>query len=257
MVQSVAEIRIGGSPELEGFLVRPERVAPFSPGVVLCHGFPSVQRPGVPSRSYQRFAERIATEQGWTVLAVSLRGCGDSQGQFSLGGWVEDLSRAVMHLRELGCQGVWLVGSTTGGSLCLLAGAADSAVKGVALMAPRADFHDWYEHGEEFVGHCRDVGVIRDPDYPESFDDWVSELDRFRPMEAMERLRDRHVLILHGSADRQVPVTDAIALADVHPNAELRIISGADHRIRHDPRSVAVLLGWLERQAAIQIPAIA
>jgi hypothetical protein len=69
-------------------------------------------------------------------------------------------------------------------------------------------------------------------------------------------MRDRDVLILHGSADRQVPVTDAIALADVHLNAELRIISGADHRIRHDPRSVAVLLGWLERQAAIQIPTI-
>ncbi|MEA3018982.1 MAG: hypothetical protein QOI47_506, partial [Actinomycetota bacterium] len=31
---------------------------------------------------------------------------------------------------------------------------------------------------------------------------------------------------------------------------ELRIIQSAGHRLRHDPRAIAVLLGWLERQAA-------
>ena len=31
-------------------------------------------------------------------------------------------------------------------------------------------------------------------------------------------------------------------------SAELRIISGAGHRLRHDPRALAILLGWLERQ---------
>jgi hypothetical protein len=37
-------------------------------------------------------------------------------------------------------------------------------------------------------------------------------------------------------------------LADAHGDAELRIISGAGHELRHDPRAVAVLLGWLARQ---------
>jgi putative redox protein len=45
-----------------------------------------------------------------------------------------------------------------------------------------------------------------------------------------------------------VPSLDARALADCHGSAELRIIQGAGHRLRHDPRAVAVLLGWLERQ---------
>ena len=41
---------------------------------------------------------------------------------------------------------------------------------------------------------------------------------------------------------------DARALADCHGGAELRMIQGAGHRLRHDPRAIAVLLGWLERQ---------
>lgn len=33
---------------------------------------------------------------------------------------------------------------------------------------------------------------------------------------------------------------------------ELRCITGTDHRIHGDPRTVAVLLGWLGHQAATQ-----
>jgi putative redox protein len=37
-------------------------------------------------------------------------------------------------------------------------------------------------------------------------------------------------------------------LADAHGHAELRIIDGAGHQLRYDPRAVAVLLGWLDLQ---------
>ncbi len=56
------------------------------------------------------------------------------------------------------------------------------------------------------------------------------------------------LLVVHGSDDDLVPVFDARVLVDAHGDAELRIISGAGHRLRHDPRAVAVLLGWLDRQ---------
>ena len=55
-------------------------------------------------------------------------------------------------------------------------------------------------------------------------------------------------MIVHGSIDDVVPLSDARVLADSAPGAELRIITGAGHRLRHDPRAVAVLIGWLERQ---------
>jgi len=36
-------------------------------------------------------------------------------------------------------------------------------------------------------------------------------------------------------------------LADAHGSADLRIIDGATHRLRFDPRTTAVLIGWLDR----------
>jgi hypothetical protein len=48
--------------------------------------------------------------------------------------------------------------------------------------------------------------------------------------------------------DEAVPVFDARVLADAHGDADLRLIEGGGHELRHDPRAVAVLLGWLDRQ---------
>jgi putative redox protein len=55
---------------------------------------------------------------------------------------------------------------------------------------------------------------------------------------------------MHGSEDEVVPVLDSRALADAHGSADVRIIDGGGHQLRHDPRAVAVLLGWLDRQRA-------
>jgi putative redox protein len=56
---------------------------------------------------------------------------------------------------------------------------------------------------------------------------------------------------MHGSDDEIVPTADSRVLAEAHGSAELQIISGAGHRLRHDPRAMAILLGWLDRQRTL------
>jgi putative redox protein len=56
---------------------------------------------------------------------------------------------------------------------------------------------------------------------------------------------------MHGDDDESVPTADARQLVEAHGAAELRLINGAGHRLRHDPRAVAVLLGWLDRQRVL------
>jgi len=48
-----------------------------------------------------------------------------------------------------------------------------------------------------------------------------------------------------------VPASDSRQLAEVHGAAEMRVIDGAGHRLRHDPRAMAVMMGWLDRQRLI------
>lgn len=225
------------------------------PGLTLLHGFPTGKGGGPKSaHTYPQLADRIATELGWVVLAFNLRGCRPSEGQFSLQGWLDDLRAAIDHLLDVqGVQGVWCAGFGTGAALGVCAGAVDPRISGVASVAGPADFEDWARRPARLLAHAREVGVIDDPDWPESMDAWSRELKEIRPIDAASHLAPRPLLVMHGSQDEVVPDFDARLLADAHGDAELRFITGAGHQLRHDPRAVAVLLGWLDRQKSLAI----
>jgi putative redox protein len=241
-----------GGNELVSYLARPEhRPDRRVPGLVMCHGFPSggAGGPSATSSAYLTLADRIADDLGWTVLALNYRGCGGSGGDFSVGGWFEDTRNALDEVSDQPEVGaIWIAGFGTGGALGIAAGAADERVRGVAAIAPPADFDDWRRNPRRLLLHSRRIGVITTDGYPESFDEWAAEIASLKAVDAVAELAPRPLLLVHGSDDELVPVFDSRVLADAHGSADLRIIGGASHALRYDPRAVAVLLGWLERQ---------
>ncbi len=235
---------------LVGHLAHPTGPHERVPAVVIAHGFPAEAGGGPNSvATLPELADRIATECGWSALAFACRGVAGSMGDFSLAGWRRDLAGAVGHLvRAVDADGVWIVGFGTGGALAVEAGAADPAVRGVAAVAAPADFGDWARNPRKLLVTARDVGVVHDESFPASFERWAAEIAEVSALRAASRLAPRALLILHGSEDEIVPPLDARAVADAHGSADLRIIVGAGHHLRHDPRAIAILLGWLERQ---------
>lgn len=238
---------------LDRYLARPVGREGRLPGVILCHGFPigplDARRSGI---TFPQLMDRLANDLGFVALTFTFRGCGRSQGDFSLQGWVDDLRAAIDHLHaEADPAGCWLVGTNTGGSIAVCVAADDPRVLGCALLSARADFDDWAAHPRRFLEHAREIGAIQRPRFPASFDEWSREFRRFRPTDAARRFAPRPLLVMHGDDDESVPTTDARQLAHAHGSAELRIVAGAGHRLRHDPRAIAMLLGWLERQRSL------
>lgn len=238
---------------IAGHVAQP-RVAPGAqvPGLLICHGFPTYPNGGRQSaRSFPELADRIATELGWKAAVITFRGCGESGGDFSLGGWLDDLLAAVAFLdADPGVDGVWVLGFGTGGGLALCAAAHQPGIRGVVAIGAPADFDDWAGHPRRLLQHAREVGIIHDPRFPPSVDRWSRQLRELRPVACIPDVADRPVLLVHGSEDDVVPVFDARVLADAHGTADLRILEGGGHQLRHDPRAVAVVLGWLDRQRA-------
>ena len=115
-------------------------------------------------------------------------------------------------------------------------------------MGAPADFADWASHPRRLVQHARDLGLIRNPSHPVDTDAFNRGLRDIKPVNCAGRPGDRPMLVLHGSDDELVPVFDARVLADAHGSAELRLVEDAGHQLRHDPRAIAILLGWLDRQ---------
>ncbi len=250
-----------GSLRLSGYLKQPLRRddtprQSARPALIFCHGLPaafgSAREAG---KSYHVLADRISGEMGWTVLVANYRGCGASEGDFALPGWRDDICAAVEYVAaETPTTGVWLAGFGTGGALALAA-AEIGDVLGVVSVAAPADFADWRANSRRLLRHCRDIGVIRDPDYPADFEAWSAGLGAISAVSSACRMSPRPLLVLHGAGDELVPTFDARAIADSHGSADLRIIAAGSHRLRYDPRCISLVLGWLDRRAHDAAPA--
>ena len=252
-VGEVVSIR-SGAISLAGYLARPSPSAATGAGrygLVLSHGFPEgPQTAAAVGKTFPELADRLAQDAAWSVLTFDFRGTGDSKGDFSLAGWLADLGAAVDHLLEQDdVEAVWLCGFAVGGALSICAAGEDERVRGVAAFAAPADFSDWASDARRFLAYARTVGVITSPRFPSDPDAWARELREVKPLSLIGKIPPRSLLIVHGANDDLVPMLDARALADAaEGEVELRILAAASHHLRRDPRAIAILLGWLDRQ---------
>ncbi|MGZ4676454.1 MAG: alpha/beta hydrolase family protein [Acidimicrobiia bacterium] len=221
------------------------------PGLVLVHDFPTPPRGSLASGlTFPEFADRIATSTGWRVLTFNFRGTGGSSGDFSIEGWNADLRFAVDQVAAAeDVTGVWIAGTGVGGALALGIGADDPRVRGVAALGAPVDLRDWARDPARFVRHCRAMGVFADEQGPGDVGAWAREIADVDTLESAHRFAPRPLLIVHGTDDDVVDVDDAEQLAAAHGSGEVRIVVNGGRRLRHDPRAVASLLGWLDRQA--------
>jgi putative redox protein len=192
-------------------------------------------------------AEHLSNESGWLVATGTLSGVGSSTGTFSASQWKDDLTVIVNRVAQ-GEPRISLAGFGFGGSLALHIAAHDDRIRGVATFASPADLESWCGDAEDFhhaVQVAGVVGVTADLLDPQALRDDAIRID---PVGSIAKIPPRRLLIGHGSDDMEVPVADArLLVTGAEGRCELRIIQGAGHQLRADPRMVATLLGWLDR----------
>ncbi len=231
-------------------LVTPPSVGPRRPGVVLMHAMPTGLIPASHvGTDLPELCERIATEMGFFACTGPFRGTSTREGQFSLAGWVDDgVAMVEAFRRVVQPDDLWLVGFGTGGAVAASVALAVDGVRGIALIGTPSDFANLPVEPEKLLRYARRRRLITDESYPANPQAWQEEFQAITASSAVEQLGDRELLVLHGADDDVVPQLDARLLAELHGDAELRILAGAGHQLRHDPRAMAVLLGWLDRQ---------
>jgi uncharacterized protein len=192
-------------------------------------------------------AEHLANESGWTVATGTLSGVGTSTGTFSASQWKQDITTVVERMSKEK-QRISLAGFGFGGALALNMAANDERIQGVATFAAPAHLPHWSGSAEELHRGIKIAGVVSDAVALQSVQDLYDDVLSVDPLGSVAKIPPRRLLIGHGSDDIEVPTQDARDLVDAaQQHAELRIIQGAGHQMRADPRMVATLLGWLDR----------
>ncbi len=212
------------------------------------HGLPRTMGMGRQAAGLlPELAEHLANESGWTVATGTLSGVGGSTGTFSATQWKQDIATVIERITKEK-QRISLAGFGFGGALALNTAATDDRIQGVATFAAPAHMQQWSGSAEELHRGIKVAGVVSDSVPLMSAKELFEDVVAIDPLGAIATIPPRRLLIGHGSDDIEVPAQDARDLVDAaQQHAELRIIQGAGHQLRADPRMVATLLGWLDR----------
>jgi uncharacterized protein len=119
----------------------------------------------------------------------------------------------------------------------------------VACLGTPADLTALTGDAGQLVERCVRTGVIRTEGFPAAAEAWAQEISDLHPKEDAEQLKGRPLLVVHGADDPDISVDDARALSEAATGpSDLRVVYGAGHWLRADPRVIAILVGWLERR---------
>ncbi len=236
--------------KIRGQLYLPEDAFPPYPAVILCHGVPSGTVDPTDG-GYPLLASTLS-EEGFTVYTFRFRGTGESEGNFDVLGWARDLTAAIEALfqqPEIDKKRVALVGFSAGAAVSLFVAAKDQRVAAVAACASPADFSAISEstNPQITLHYFRKVGIIRDPAYPPSMQEWLSGFRSVNALKAIPAISPRPVLLIHSSQDPVVPLSNSERLYEAAGEPrQIIIIEGSEHRLRRNELAVDSLIYWLK-----------
>ena len=121
----------------------------------------------------------------------------------------------------------------------------------VVVGACPAEFGLWTrDDPQPLIEHFRNIGAIRDGDFPPSHHQWLDGFKLIKPIDYIARISPRPLLLVHGDHDETVSVDDARELyAKAGEPKQLVIVEGAGHRLRHDEQAMAIVIDWLKSLA--------
>jgi len=246
----VREIRLKADGlELVGELHIPSRDK-VHPALCICHGIPAAP-PDPTDRGYTLLAQRFC-HAGFITLIFNFRGMGRSEGNLDILGWTRDLQVALdflYNLKEVDKTRFYLLGFSGGAAVSVYTAAHDSRVSSVVTCACPADFRalSQRETPLDTIQRFREIGAIRDKDFPPSIEEWEKGFDTVSPIKWIDKISPRPLLLVHGDADELIPLEHAHRLYQKAKEPKgLKIIPGARHKLRLDKAAMDFVLDWIK-----------
>jgi uncharacterized protein len=218
---------------ISGVMTFPE-CSPVCPCVILSHGLVSSKE----SSKYIAISDRFA-EAGMATCRFDYHGCGESGGRIeetSLTIRIGNLAAVVEHVLShplVDHKRVGMLGSSFGGTVCIVKAAADKRIKCLSSWAT------------PYLLERPANGVISDIRFKETL------YSDFQAYEILgEAAKVSTVLVIHGELDEVVPATEGRAIYDrMKEPKQLSIIEEADHvfsNSAHRGKAIHLALDWFK-----------
>jgi len=237
------KLRTYDGVQLAASLYLPEPGTDWAEGIIVCHGL------GSRKENYADFGVR-ASEAGFAVLAIDLRGHGKSGGRLD-GNVFNDVAAALSYLQsrpEVNPMSIAIRGSSMGGWLAVHTAAHLVDLTAVVAYCPPTESLLNITVEEIAMVQRGHASTVVSGDIPRvDVDSLMRLLYRLDIRKAARRINPRPLLLVHCEGDKVVPshTSQTIYAAAEEPKA-FWLLEGGDHRFaQHDPDTDMRMLEWL------------
>jgi alpha-beta hydrolase superfamily lysophospholipase len=230
--------------ELAANLYLPGPRDAWAPGIIVCHGFGSCKE------NYADFGER-ASAMGFAVLAMDLRGHGDSQGVVDENIF-NDVAAALLYLQsrpEANPTSISIRGASMGGWLAIHTAAHLIDIAPVVAYCPITETLLTILMEEVSMVQRGHGSSVLPSTLPRVDVNSVAKLlHRLDITRAARRLSPRPLLLVHCEGDEVVPshLSRRIYDAAAEPKSLWLLPEGDHHFAQHDPDTDKRVLEWVK-----------
>jgi dipeptidyl aminopeptidase/acylaminoacyl peptidase len=223
------------------------------PAICICHGIPRVAKT-VEEKGYPAVAQEFSS-RGFVSLIFNFSGTRGSEGEFSLSGWSEDLFKAIDLLssrEEVDENAIGVVGFSGGAIVAIHNAASDERIKMVvSCSCPANLFRSRLlrdakikmnkKEMEAYIKRNENVSVGAGG-LDVALRKFEEESSKFNPVELVDKIHPRPVLIVHGERDEIVDVSSAYELYEKakHPK-DIFVVPGQGHGIRESAEVISFI----------------
>ena len=236
--------------EISAYYFKPKLKKDKYPAIIIAHGIPSTPLP-VEQKGYDNLAKELTQigELSFITIIFNFRGCKGSSGLYSPLGWVQDLETILKFLKsfqEVDEDNIILL-SFSAGAMVSFYLAAKAPIKAFISCACPSDLSldskllKRLAVGIKFAHNSK---ILQSEDPKKIFE----QLNLINPLDWVEKIFPRKLLILHGEKDELINVENAYKLYKRAKNPkELIIIKDAGHKLRQNQEAISIIKGWISK----------
>lgn len=203
------------------------------PLIILSHGFGSNKN----SKTYVRLQE-VFNRYNLSTLRYDFFGVGESEGDLediTISEAVDDILSAIKFLKIKEYNKIGLFGSSFGGMASIIAASKTKDIFVLTLKSPVSNYFDKLNHQfsrdevrtwkkNKYINYTTSDGRIHKLNY--MFYEDSKNNDGYVAAQNIEV----PTLIVHGDADKTVPIEQSKKIASIINNCKLEILQGTEHR---------------------------
>lgn len=141
-----------------------------------------------------------------------------------------------------------IMGFSAGAAVSVYVASQDLRIYSIIICACPTHFHfaDDRQDADTAIAQFRSAGIIKDSGFPPSITDWIAGFNKVKPIEWINKISPRPLLIIHGMQDDVVYPSSARELYErAGDPKQIVMIEGAGHRLRLDERAMDCALNWI------------